>query len=328
MDNCNYLKFKDFAFRYFEGRLHPDKEEELEKFLSEDKSHRDLFKEWERQEAAERKVDFDTEKALLLVNHKIREHALKKRISIYKWCVGIAAAVTVLVVLCVSFGEGGGDGTNEVLFTCSTPNGEKSLINLPDGSMVWLNSCSSLTYSNRFSKSERKVKMTGECYFDVAKSESDEPFLVETSNGCRITVRGTEFNVSAYEDDDFISTVLIKGTVDVVYKDFQCSLEPGNMFHVNLETGETHKKLIDVSEVDSWRSGHVQYSDISLSELLVKLSRRYNVKFDVEQVDPHVMERRFRISMRNNETVRDIMMALERLLMLKVEFQEDVVVIR
>lgn len=112
------------------------------------------------------------------------------------------------------------------MLTLQTPRGGQYQVTLPDGTRVWLNAASTLQYPARFRSSERRVYLEGEAYFDVVEMVSSGngepdyrvPFSVE-SNGQTVDVLGTEFNISAYDDDQVIRTTLVEGRVNVLFND-------------------------------------------------------------------------------------------------------------
>ena len=106
-------------------------------------------------------------------------------------------------------------GTGGVAYnTMTTPKGRQFILLLPDGTKVWLNAASSIRYPTVFSGRERKVELTGEAYFEVAKNVR-LPFLVNVNDKATVEVLGTNFNVNAYEDEASINTTLLEGSVKV-----------------------------------------------------------------------------------------------------------------
>lgn len=154
-----------------------------------------------------------------------------------------------------------------------TPKGGKYQVNLPDGSIVWLNSASSLRFPALFSGNTREVELTGEAFFDVAKNKN-KPFKVITKDQI-VEVLGTRFNINSYGDEETISTTLIEGSVKIIYKDKVVLLTPGQQFQPN----ESRVKVIeaDTEEVIAWKNGYFLFKDESIHSIMRKLSRWYNV---------------------------------------------------
>jgi len=153
--------------------------------------------------------------------------------------------------------------------TLSTARGEISPLPLvlSDGTKVWLNTASSITYPVSFTKSERKVTVTGEAYFEVVHN-ANKPFTVST-NGQTIRDIGTAFDVNAYSDEPAAKTTLVEGSVSVN----GTTLKPGQQY--NSKSGINSA---DVDEILAWKNGKFRFSDEKLSEIMLQASRWYNVE--------------------------------------------------
>lgn len=167
--------------------------------------------------------------------------------------------------------------------TLSTAKGETYILTLPDGSMVWLNAASSITYSaNLLVHGERKLKLQGEGYFEISKDKA-HPFIVE-SKGQSIKVLGTHFNVSAYGDDHAITTTLLEGSVLIGRRNSSLSLTDTVILKPNQQAVNTQTNInvknVDASIYTDWKDGVFTFKNESLISVLKKISRWYNV--DVE----------------------------------------------
>ena len=168
-----------------------------------------------------------------------------------------------------------------VFNTLTIPNGKKFQIELSDGTLVHLNSGSSLRYPVNFlSGGPRQVFLSGEAYFDVAKSESD-PFIVNIDE-LDVKVLGTQFNVSAYGEDEFIDVVLVEGAVGLRKKDqLQADvvkLSPGQKGSYKQVSESIIVNEVDTSLYISWMQGHLVFRDLTFNNILKKLERHYNVE--------------------------------------------------
>jgi len=150
--------------------------------------------------------------------------------------------------------------------TMSTPRGGQYQLLLPDGSKVWLNAASSITYPVMFSASERKVSITGEAYFEVAKDKT-KPFRVVADN-VNIEVLGTHFNVNAYKDDGPVKTTLVEGSVKINDR----LMKPGEAY-VDGKIFQT-----DVEKDVAWKNGVFNFNDQNLSQIMMQLSRWYDLE--------------------------------------------------
>ena len=157
------------------------------------------------------------------------------------------------------------------------PNGKRSSIVLTDGSEIWINSGTELTFPSTFNKKTREIYVEGEIYINVAKSNG-RPFIVHTPN-LEIQVFGTRFNVSAYNSEQTASIVLVNGKVQVKSAgNKQITMNPNEM--VELLEGSMTKKNVDVSLYTSWVNGVFIFNRTPASELFKKVGRYYNVSFE------------------------------------------------
>lgn len=171
------------------------------------------------------------------------------------------------------------------------PYGKKSMIMLSDGTKVWLNAGSQLVYPSVFLRNKREVVLVGEAYFDVAKNQ-DKPFFVRTAE-LNVRVLGTKFDVSAYPEDDFVSTTLEEGSVGLEIKgkgllaeDKQILLTPNQKISLNKATRETTVRVVDVSMYTSWKEGILKSESEDLIRLIKKIERYYNIEISLK--DPLV----------------------------------------
>lgn len=163
--------------------------------------------------------------------------------------------------------------------TLSTPRGGEYQVVLPDGTHVWLNSASSLSYPIEFAANDRRVKLTGEAYFEVAKNK-DKPFYV-TSNNVQVKVLGTHFNISAYKDDDEVKATLLEGSVQISKNNSLSLLKPGQQAVVNNDADMIKVSEANIKEVMAWKNGYFIFNDDNITTIMKKVSRWYDV--DVEQ---------------------------------------------
>jgi transmembrane sensor len=155
--------------------------------------------------------------------------------------------------------------------TLSTPRGGEYQVVLPDGTHVWLNSASSLSYPVEFAGNERRVKLTGEAYFEVAKNK-DKPFYVN-SNKVQVRVLGTHFNISAYNDDDEFTATLLEGSVQVSKNNSQSLLKPGQQAVINNGADMIRVSQANINEVMAWKNGYFIFNDDNIATIL----KRYRV---------------------------------------------------
>ncbi len=167
-------------------------------------------------------------------------------------------------------------GSNEVVYnSISTPRGGKFQIELPDGTQVWLNATSSLRFPTAFVEKNRRVEITGEAYFEVAKDKS-KPFIVSV-NGAEVEVLGTHFNVMAYKDEAVVKTTLLEGAIKFVKGTASNTLKPGQQAQV-LNSGQV--KVVDgvnLDEVVAWKNGLFNFQGEDIGTVIRLLARWYDV---------------------------------------------------
>jgi transmembrane sensor len=169
-----------------------------------------------------------------------------------------------------------GQNTSTVIYnTMTTPKGGQYQLTLADGTKVWLNAASSITYPTAFAGNNREVKITGEAYFEVTK-DSRRPFLVNINNASAIEVLGTHFNVSAYPDEISVKTTLVEGRVKVTSEKASLTLNPGQQSittadHIDLE------EHADLESVLAWKNGLFHMQGISIPAIMRELSRWYDI---------------------------------------------------
>ena len=169
--------------------------------------------------------------------------------------------------------SGGGDNTEVAFNTMSTPRGRQFQLVLADGSMVWLNAASSIRFPTAFTGKDRKVEVTGEVYFEVAKNPS-KPFKV-MANGTEIEVLGTHFNIDAY--DEVTKTTLLEGSVKINTQNKTSFLKPGQQAQI-IAGGEIKtSNSVDVEQVMAWKNGRFVFEDADLQTIMSQVSRWYDV---------------------------------------------------
>ncbi|HBG23670.1 MAG: hypothetical protein A2X17_08860 [Bacteroidetes bacterium GWF2_41_61] len=166
-----------------------------------------------------------------------------------------------------------------------TDKGVKGKVILPDGSIVWLNSDTKLTYPDLFSVNKREVEISGEAFFDVVK-DSIRPMFVKTGKGFTIKVLGTKFNVKSYENDQESKAILYSGSIELITqsgnneKEVILDLKPNECATIAFD-GTTRISQVDKSTDIAWLRGEIIFEDTPMREVLKVIERWYGKKFDV-----------------------------------------------
>ena len=219
------------------------------------------------------------------------------RLSFIKYAAAIALLITV------GFGVYHFNKPVENVIV-STSFGERKQIGLPDGSVVTLNSLSSVSYPKNIHKGHRReIKLRGEAYFDIAKDEK-RAFVVNASE-IEIKVLGTKFNISAYENDENITTNLYEGAVLLSHgANNSLQLKPGEQAIYNKKT-EKVDILLTKDNNSEWITGSIHFENIPLNNIFKILEREKNIKLRIsEKIDK---ELKLTAKFNNNESVEEIL---------------------
>lgn len=197
--------------------------------------------------------------------------------------------------------------------TMTTPRGGQYQLVLPDGTKVWLNAASAITYPVAFD-GERKVKVKGEAYFEVAKNK--ESFIVDIEGRSSIEVLGTHFNVNAYADEENIRTTLVEGKIRVVdgapeqHTKESVILKPGQQAVITAQVSNRQQPdkgniavfdNADLEQVLAWKNGLISLENVELPNLMRQLERWYDIQVEYEGAIPKIkfkgeMDRGVRLS--------------------------------
>lgn len=214
------------------------------------------------------------------------------------------------------------NNSKEIVYnTISTPNGGQYQLELPDGSLVWLNATSSIHFPTSFVGKERRVEVTGEAYFEVAKNR-DMPFIV-TVNGSEVQVLGTHFNVNAYSDEDNVKTTLLEGSVKFVSGTNINMLRPGQQSQLASNGLIKVVSNVDVDEVVAWKNGMFDFDNAGIETVMRQLSRWYDVEIEYKGKT----DDQFIAEMRRNIKLSDALKALELTGKVKFEIQGKKIIV-
>lgn len=272
---------------YFElKKLILSKDIELEKLMH---SH------WNEHKLEENSAEKDFSELLSDINVKIDDKSkvrlLKKILIVYSKVAAILIIPMLLAfgILYPKFFRY--QHQKEVFVEVTSPAGSRTSLNLPDGSTVWLNGDSHIRYPVVFNKN-RVVEIGGEAFFRV-KSDKGNPFLVE-AKGIQVRATGTEFNVSAYKDDDEISVILKEGKVAVM--DAKQSvlkiMESGNRLSYFEKTSSVQYSAINAKDYTDWINGELIFNHSPMKEVVNRLERWYGV--DIEIMDQELLQLHFK----------------------------------
>jgi hypothetical protein len=188
----------------------------------------------------------------------------------------------------ISYNSTSTESTKIEYNTLTVPRGSR-IINLvlADGTSVFLNAASSITYPTAFTGNERKVEISGEAYFEVAK-DPGKTFIV-SAGGVNTEVLGTHFNVNAYSDNGSIDVTLLQGRVKIVNDENAAILAPGQQGQLNKKGKIDLNKDVDTNQVMAWKNGLFNFNNQSVESIMLQMSRWYNVRvvYEGKRSDKH-----------------------------------------
>lgn len=314
--------------RYLNQTADAAEEQYLLDWLKEDKSHRKYFMEirdiWSLSNIPHKKNSarqaFDSFKSKVTKKQIVRNPD-----SYYRW-MQWTVSVAALFVLCVGsyflLHQADRKEYVEIAKTyCKVfmPKNCKGAVTLPDSSVVWLNSGSTLIYPENFESDKRNVRLVGEGYFEVKRNPS-VPFQVEAGK-MKITVLGTTFNVKSYPDDEIVETVLLTGAVNVKIGDQRgYNLHPNEKISFNTKNDRVSVSSVVGSDYNVWKEERLNFDNATLSDVLNKLEKWYGV--EIICADSLKQNTRLSLTVRD-ESVNEMLKMISLIVPVKYEFKGD-----
>ena len=289
MKELDNYRIEELLPRYCEGRLSEGERLEVEAWIDESEENKRVatqtFALYLAVDTVQVMKKVDTEKALLKVKGKMSDREVR-RIVWWEWAQR-AAAILFIPLLTLFIWQNWKGDTGEVaeMMEVKTSPGMTTSLTLPDGTIVYLYSESSLSIASRFNGDFRRVTLSGEAYFEVAK-DPEKKFILSTTHQSQIEVLGTCFNVEAYEQNTEVITTLIEGKVDFMFeKDAGVKhvfLSPREKLVYDSETDKVHLYKTSGKSELAWKDGEVVLDNTPLEEALWMLEKRYSVKFVIK----------------------------------------------
>lgn len=323
---------KDYISRvirtYLGGRFSERTEKDVRQWLAEGRNEEEkmaaLHGYWDSLQA---EADGDARRSLAVVKRKLGMEARRENAFLRFRGLRVAAVLApflLLAGLSVYYFNAGSDSGQTVKVT--VPYGDRRLVDLPDGSEIWVNAGSTIEYPARFDGGTREVKLSGEAYFSVARDEA-RPFIVRTEK-IAVKVLGTKFNVSAYAGAKTTTTTLSSGKVSVETKYGQSyTLEPGRQLTYNNHTSEASLASAPAQEASSWISGNQIFNYQTMEDIIRALERKYNVSI---KADPSVTGKEDLLSVKfvNGESLQEALDILKGMAGFSYRMKGDDVVIK
>ena len=266
---------KDILYKFFEGNASFEEEAAVKQWMEESAENRLAF-------LKERKL---IDAMLLLGNEEIIKNG-KKRFSINlsslrTELIKIAAVVAITLGGSYFYYQSSLEKELMAMQTITVPAGQRINITLVDGTNVWLNARTSLSYPVKFGKNNRQVVLDGEAYFDVTKDKS-KPFIVQTDN-YNVEVLGTQFDVNAYSETGEFETTLMSGSVKVASASDstqKITLKPNNK--VFLQDGKLHVTAVDDYNPYRWKEGLICFKNETFTSIMKDFEKYYGLTIQVK----------------------------------------------
>lgn len=200
-----------------------------------------------------------------------------------------------------------GNGREPQFNTLTNPKGSKVVsLTLADGTQVWLNTESSITYPTFFKGNERQVEISGEVYFEVTKN-ARMPFVVKKQNDdAMVRVLGTHFNINAYNDEENITVTLLAGSVAVSRGNEERVLRPGQLARLFATRIEVRKD-VDIEQIMAWKDGYFNFKGADIKTMMRQIEKWY----DLHVVYSDEVKETFYIKMSRNTNVSNVFRILE-----------------
>lgn len=283
--------------KLFDGTISAKEEEQLKKWYNENRANKSVFVKmksvWDAARPAFSFRAVSTDQGEANVWKKIRRRQ-RYRMAFPIWWQRISAVIVVPLLLLSVYLFFSRPAAKDA--ACShqeiqTPPGTYSRISLPDGSTVWLNSGSKLSYTLPFVKDTRETSLTGEAFFEI-EADRIHPFVVKAGD-MSINATGTGFNVEAYPSDTLCTVTLEQGkvSVDLLHREGIREMKAGNQFVWNKNTEKGRMRQIDALSYGRWREGILIFHDETLENIFKRVARTYNVDICVK--DPVLAQQHY-----------------------------------
>lgn len=325
-----YCKFMNdqILIRFITRRCSAEEIEQIERWIAEDSSNVDKLFETERlwnlkdesRFSAEQEVDRAYERFLVRQKTKSLQRSMTPRVL--NWIRYSAAAAVIGLLSLNLYQMQQGEGPSG-LNTVEVAKGEKASITLSDGTEVWLNAETKITYPSQFAAKTRRVSIEGEAYFKVAK-DAGKPFIVN-GNGFNINVLGTQFNVSAHSGED-VRIALKEGEISVDTADSESYLIDTPGYQLQLTTaGVNTLQETDVATIDSWTRGEFVFTAQSLATIVKSLERTFDIPIVLS--DENLARELFNCRVKAGASLFDIMDLLSETKRISYRSSADSVVV-
>lgn len=279
----------DWITGYLTNSLTPEETQSLQEWLNASEENRKYFSDmqevWIAASDETEDSSFNKDKAYQLFLKQIGATPQqginqRKAFQLRPWMYAAAMIIVVFICGTIAFQSGKSVIRNQLTqISIEAPYGSKTKLYLPDGTLVWLNAGSKMSYAQDFGINERTLNLTGEAYFEVIKNE-EMPFKVHTEE-LDVKVLGTKFNFRNYKDDLEAKVCLLEGKVALNTREEETILHPDQQALLDKKTGKLSVSGTKAAYSAEWTNDRLYFDEVLLSDIIKELERSYDVKITV-----------------------------------------------
>ena len=304
----------DWITGYLTNSLTPEDMQSLQEWLNASEKNRKYFSDmqevWIAASDETDDMDFNKERAYQLFLKQTEASGRqgtnkRKAFQLRPWMYDAAMIIVVFICGTIAFQTGKSVIRNQLTqIAIEAPYGSKTKLYLPDGTLVWLNAGSKMSYAQDFGINERALNLTGEAYFEVTRNEHI-PFKVHT-NELDVKVLGTKFNFRNYQDDLEAKVCLLEGKVALSTQQKETILHPDQQALLDKKTGNLLISSTKAAYSAEWTNDRLYFDEALLPDIVKELERSYNIKITI--ADAALNSVRFYGNFRRKEqSIREIM---------------------
>jgi len=302
--------------KFLSGETTPDESEELIHWIDESSANKKFFEANKR--IWEKSPVYFSSSEILSDQGKIKDQIIQqlsesaKELNLSVWIYRVAAILALPVMLGIGWYLGSGRNSAETaMCEVTAPKGHISKCVLADGTQVWLNAGTTITYDPTLKGNYREVKLDGEAYFRVSKNKL-KPFVVTTKQA-QIKVLGTVFNLKAYSGEDKVETTLEEGSVELSLNGSNANpikIKPGEQVVFNISEKTITQGKVDIYLQTAWKDGKYVFKDADLKTIIKELEKLYDVRIHLK--DDSLMHLRFRGMFEYDQNIFSALETLEQ----------------
>lgn len=302
---------------FLSGNIHPSELEVLQHWQSLSAENRDRFddtvKVWENAPRPLTNQELENDKLTVKGNIITQTALLQNHDRKMLKFLRIAAILIGPVMLAIGWYIGGHKSESKVLTwnSFTAPRKHIGVCTMADGTEIWLNAGSTISYPTTDLPDKREVRLTGEGYFKVSKNP-DKPFFVNTQDAV-VRVLGTSFNLKAYPGEEHITATLEDGSIEFYTSKTGGTpylLKPGDQARYEIKGGKTDISQVDAIRFSAWRNEKFLFKDADLKTIITELERLYDIRIHI--VNPKLEKLRFRGMFSYDQDLLDAFETLRR----------------